>query len=118
MKVVVDLLGLKTERDVLLKFGEVFEFGGPDGNIPARGNVHGIGWGCNWDAMNDSLYSLEEGGIWATSKKFSFPLEIEVTNFKEFEENDPRRFQTLKEILDTHINEYQKEGKVMSVTFI
>lgn len=117
MKVIVDLSRLRTKGEILRKFGEVFEFGGPEGNIPPSMLTEGKGWGINWDAMNDCLRYLEEGGIWGTSKKFSFPLEIEVSNYKEFKDAEPEGFQILKEILDHQTKEHKRDEKVMKVVF-
>lgn len=115
MKIKIDLKGLKTEDAVLHKFGELFEFGGPNGNISTGATNERKGWGLNWDAFNDSLYLIEEGGIWGTSKQFKFPLEIELSNLEEFKNNDPKSFKILMEILDDHIAARAKEGKVLKV---
>jgi hypothetical protein len=98
MKVVIDLSGLKTKDEVLRKFGEIFEFGGPDGNFPVEpeGNA---GWGLNWDALTDSLALLPEGGIWGTGKKFPAGTSIEIIHFEEFRKNDPEGYVILQEIL-------------------
>ena len=117
MRIIINLSGLKTKEEILHKFGEVFEFGGPDGNIPVKSPDQGNGWGFNWDAMNDSFRSLEEGGIWGTSKKFTFPLKIEISNYNKFKENDSESFRILKEILDDQIKGYKQEGKVVEVVF-
>jgi|SRR3989338_5471523 len=117
MKIIIDLSGLNTEDKVLHKFGEVFEFGGPGGNIPANGPNQGKGWGFNWDAMNDSFRSLGKGGIWGTSKKFNFPLEIEIINYQEFQESNTKGFQIMQEILKDQAEEYSKEGKILKIIY-
>ena len=117
MEIIVDLEGLKTKQEVLLKFGEVFEFGGPDGNVPVEAINAGKGWGINWDAMNDSLSHLEAGGIWGTSKKFMFPLYMKVVNYQDFAKNDPEGFTILEDILKISAERYHKEHKSFQYTF-
>jgi hypothetical protein len=117
MVVTVDLSGLTTEKEILCKFGEVFEFGGPDGNVPVTSPEQGRGWGMNWNALNDSFRSLEEGGIWGTSKQFAFPLEIVVEHCGELQEADPDTFRILKEILYAHVGEYAEQGKILRIRF-
>lgn len=113
----VDLNGLSDSKDVLLKFGEVFEFGGPDGNIQASKEVDGKGWGINWNAFNDCLRYLEDGGIWLTSKKFEMPLEIRVMHSDAFEKHDPTSFKVMQDILSLQQKEYEKLGKRLIVTY-
>jgi hypothetical protein len=118
MDVVIDLKGCKDEKSVLLKFGEVLVLGGPDGNIPAQADVNGKGWGINWDALNDSLKELENGGIWGTSPKFQFPLKITVKNYQEFKKNQPDKFQILMEILASQISYYSRFNKVIDYELV
>lgn len=117
MQVEVDLSDLNTTREVLYKFGEVFEFGGPNGNVPVVSPTQGNGWGLNWDALNDSLFYIESGGIWGTSKKVVLPIEIKIMNCKLFERNDSDGFRILQEILDTHVERNRKDGKIMKVSY-
>ena len=114
MKVVVDLAGQTTGEEVLLRFGEVFELGGPNGNHKCTA---GAGWGINWNALNDSLSDLDTGGIWGSSRIFSFPLEVDVINCGQFKQGDPASFQILQEILDDTIVFYTKYGKSLRVTY-
>lgn len=117
MKTVVDLSGLKTSGEVLSRFGEIFEFGGPNGNIKISTTEQRNGWGLNWDAFNDSLRYLEKGGIWGTSKKFEFPLEIELINSGEFQNDDPKSFDILKDIMRNRAEEYAKKDKMLTVKY-
>lgn len=117
MKIVVDLSGLRTKEEILHKFGEIFEFGGPGGNIPPSSLTPEKGWGFNWDAMNDCFRYLDVGGILGTSKEFSFPLEIEISNYQEFKEANPEGFRVLKEILEDLPKAYEQDEKVIKVIF-
>lgn len=116
-KQIVDLKNSDDAKEVLLAFGEAFEFGGPDGNVSAIKNVDDKGWGVNWNAFNDCLRYLEDGGIWLTSKKFPMPLEIQIINFHNFEKHDPSGFQIMKDILSGHEKEYGQKGKHLKVTY-
>ena len=107
MKILIDLSGLKTEEEVLRKWGDVFNFGGADEK----------GWGLNWDAFNDCLRELEDGGIWGTSKKFTFPLEIEIANYKEFKNADAKEFDIMKDILQYQMEEYSKQHKMLKIHY-
>jgi hypothetical protein len=117
MEIRVDLFGCKDSKDVLLRFGEILQFGGPKGNVPARANINNIGWGINWNAFNDSLRDLEVGGIWGSAKKVEFPLKLIISNYQDFSKSEPKEFKILKEILEEHQKEYVKEGKKLQVVF-
>ena len=108
--IVVDLAGLRSEKDVLLAFGSAFEFGGPGGNKSAARAGPGEGWGMNWNAMNDSICFLREGGIWGTSRRFHFPLTLRILNSDGFRVTDPRGFSILLDILETAKQFYASEG--------
>jgi hypothetical protein len=112
MQIIVDLDKLTTDKEVLHKFGEVFELGGPatDQTLGDRS-----GWGQNWNALNDSLSYLAVGGIWLTSKKFTFPLVVEIQNSEEFQKNNPKGFSILKDVLDTKIEQYKNYGQILEV---
>ncbi|MFH1443633.1 MAG: barstar family protein [Candidatus Micrarchaeota archaeon] len=96
MEIHVDLFGCKDSEDVQLRFGEIFQFGGPKGNIAAKADVMDIGWGINWDAFIDCLRDLEVGGIWGSAKKVVFPLKIKILNYQEFLALDTKGFQIFK----------------------
>ena len=118
MDICVDLFGCKTGDDVLLRFGEILQFGGyPKGNVKAIASVIGKGWGINWDAFNDCLRDLEAGGIWGSAEKIRFPLAIVIRNYEEFKKNVPQEFSILKDILLMQQEEYKKEGKRLDVKF-
>lgn len=46
----------------------------------------------NWDALNDSLESMDLGGIEGTGKKFEYPIKIIFENSQELQENDSQTF--------------------------
>jgi hypothetical protein len=113
----IDLTGVKTEDQVLNKLGEVFEFGGPDGNIHVLAINAGKGWGKNWDALNDSLMYLDSGGIWGISKRFHFPLTVILENTSEIQKHDRESFETLKDIFSKVVEKYNSHNMKMIVEF-
>jgi len=115
MEVMIDLDGLTTKEDVLAKFGEVFEFGGPDGNHPPAAKD---GWGLNWDAFKDSMMSLADGGIWGNSRKFAFPLTITIHNYAGLERKNPEGLATLRDILASTAADYAERGQRLRVAFL
>jgi hypothetical protein len=117
MEIHVDLFGCKDEEDVLLRFGEILQLGGYKGNVKAKADVMGEGWGINWDAFNDSLRSLEDGSIWGTSEKIHFPLKLVIHNYADFSKSDSDGFRILKEILSSQQEEYNKDGKRLEIIF-
>jgi hypothetical protein len=100
MEIQVDLFGCKDDEDVLLRFGEILQLGGRKGNVQAKAEVMGKGWGINWSAFNGSLRDLEVGGIWGASEKIYFPLRLVIHNYADFSKTDPEGFKILKEILN------------------
>ena len=114
MNEAIDLRGLKTDKEVFQKFGEVFEFCDPQSDQTYTEADRG-GWGQNWDAFNDCLGYLDVGGISGNSKKFDFPLTIEVLNSEEFQKNNPKGFSILKDILERTVDFYKREGKLLQV---
>lgn len=105
----IDLQGIHTKEQLLSKIGEVFELGGPDGNIPVEAGSN-KGWGMNYDALHDSLGCLEEGGIWGTSKKFTFPLKVTFANAGAYKSEHPEDFKTLIEIFKSVSQKYEADG--------
>jgi hypothetical protein len=99
--VVVDLAVVRSSAELLDVLAEVFEFGGPDGNIPVSSDVERKGWGQNWDALQDCLCYLDTGGIWGTSNKRRFPLLIRFTNSADFRADRDGGCSMLIEILET-----------------
>jgi|SRR3989344_2081977 len=101
MEIIVDLKGCKDEKSVLLKLGETFGW---------------VGWGENWDALNDSLHYLEGGAVGAT-KNFELPLKVSIQNYQDFKNVQPEKFQILKEVFESNAEEYKKEGKSFEIAF-
>lgn len=96
--VVISLAGCDKES-CLSRFGEALEFGGgPNREVQEdeEEEEEEEGWGMNWDAMFDCLKSLEEGGIWGTSRSFRFPLHLQVQQPDALSEKE---YQILLEIL-------------------
>ena len=98
--VVVDLRGVRSTAQLMDAFGEALELGGPNGNVQVERPSDGMGWGKNWDALLDSLMYLDTGGIWGTSRKLRFPLQLELRNLSEYRAIDQKGFATLMEILE------------------
>lgn len=116
MKITIDLNDATTKNEVLLKFGKTLELGGPNGNHPVSTDSTS-GWGLNWSALEDSLRYLEDGGIWGTSKKYDFPLELEIINYESYKTLDAEGFETLQEILKDTVTNYSQEGKDLKVSY-
>jgi hypothetical protein len=96
--VVVDLQGVVDARGLLERLGDVLELGGPNGNHRVESGTQS-GWGMNWDALADSLLSLDTGGIWGTSSRASFPLLVRFDNVADLRAKDPSALHTLAEVL-------------------
>lgn len=109
MKILIDLSNLKIEDEVMQRFNELLEFG-----IHENGELVGVG---NWDAFNDCMRCLDDGGIYGTGKKITFPCQIIIKNYSDFEQNDPEGFKTLKEILKEKPEEYQKDNQELEIIF-
>ena len=95
MEIHLDLFGCNYEEEVLLRFGEILQFGGPKGNFSVKESRDG-GRGVNWDAMTDSLRSLEEGGIFGNSKKVEFSLKLFIYNYEDFKKIVQKTFPYLE----------------------
>jgi hypothetical protein len=108
--VVVDLGLPKTKHQLLDLMGEVFQFGGPDGNFKCDPMKPGKGWGKNWDALADSLCYLDSGGIWSTGRRFKFPLRIEFINSAVYRAADRSGFTRLSSIMRCTGPCYQDNG--------
>jgi hypothetical protein len=117
-QVIIDLSGIINKDQLLKKLGEVFEFGGPGGNIPVSSLNAGKGWGLNWDALNDSLMYLSIGGIWGTSRKFMFPLIVVFKNSHELQKNEKESFEILREILKDSVSKYKSKNIEFILEFI
>lgn len=114
-RIEVDLEGITSKDALLQTLGDVFEFGGPNGNHPVMGD--GSGWGMGWDGLEDALGALDTGGIWGTAKKFEFPLEITFLNTQNLKKSEPESFTLFHQILDDCISEYAEEEKILTVRF-
>lgn len=106
-KVEIDLGNIDGKEKLLKLFGEIFELGGPNGNVDCS-SAEKKGWGINWDALNDSLSYLDAGGIWGNSKRFTFPLHVYITHYKKFEQEHPRDSKILIEILVNKVEQYKR----------
>jgi hypothetical protein len=106
----ISLQGAKRKEDVLARFGESLELGGPGGNAPVD-RLQGKGWGFNWDALADSLCELATGGIWGTSRKLAFPLHLRITGSKEFRRRSPDDFEQLYSILRATETHYSQQDQ-------
>jgi hypothetical protein len=80
--------------------GAALELGGPSGSVDVQSPADGSGWGKNWNALFDSLTCLDTGGIWGTSRKLRFPLQLELKNVAAYRGADPKGFATLLEVLE------------------
>jgi hypothetical protein len=105
----VDLTSVGSKQELLHLLGEIFELGGPGGNVPVTGPTEGKGWGCNWDALADSLSCLSEGGIWGTSRVFQFPLFVTFKGSATYRASDPEGYTTFVEILEGTRSLYASE---------
>lgn len=105
--VTVSLSGCSAKQDIFVRFGEIFEFGGPNANHLVRKNT---GWGMSWDALQDSLREVGNGGIWGTSKRFQFPLHVQIEHCRRM---DSTALDTLKDVLQQAQEEHGKlaDGK-------
>jgi hypothetical protein len=113
----IDLSEIRTEDDLLDLLGVELELGGPDGNCHVSAGNAGRGWGKNWNALNDSLRYLPDGGIWGTSRRFAFPLHIEFVNVAAYRFSDKADYSTLVDILSSTQRCYAKERQTFSFSF-
>ena len=113
----INLARVKTKEDLFILLGRELNLGGPNGNHPVTTVNAGRGWGMNWDALKDSLLSLDSGGIWGTSQKLAFPFFLEIINWKEYLAADPEGFSILKAILSETNATYAKEDLQFTFAF-
>jgi hypothetical protein len=111
MELHVDLFGCKDDEDVLFRFGEILQFGGPKMNRPSSIAGQRGGWGVNWDAFNDCWRDVEVGGIWCESEKLTFPLVLNIYHVEAFAIASPKGYSIMLDILKNHASAYVKEGK-------
>jgi hypothetical protein len=117
MEIVIDLIDCADKQSVLLKIGEVFMLGGPNGNASIQHGFEGKGWGINWDALFDSLRELENGGIWGNSPKLQFPLTLICRNYEQFKSNCPNEYEVLVETLEDVKRFYSQSKKMFEYRF-
>jgi RNAse (barnase) inhibitor barstar len=72
-------------------------------------------WGHNWDALNDCLRDLNEGGF---TKKYEFPLTLEFKNWEIFSHNSPDDFRIFKDILSRQVFEHKNCGEELTIFFL
>lgn len=109
-KIIIDLKNCQNTKQVLMKIGEAFQFGGTKENrsSPLDSNT---GWGLNWNALFDSLIYLESGGIWGTSPKINFPIIVKIINSSLYKKSDIEGFNILIQILNDTKSRYLEENK-------
>jgi len=71
-------------------------------------------WGRNWDALNDCLHDLSEGGF---TEKYDFPLSIQVVNLEMFKTKNPDDFKIFEKILLDQVDSHKNEGLELIVSF-
>jgi hypothetical protein len=113
----IDISTIPTDVALLERLGEVFEFGGPDGNVRYRTGMGSKGWGINWNALHDSLSYLDTGGIWGTSRIPKFPLCVRFLGCESYKARNPEGFSILEDILLGKETAYDLQGLVFRCEF-
>src|SRR5687768_8040700 len=107
MDIHIDLFGCKDGHDVLLRFGEILQFGGPKMNVRPSGGLEARGgWGLNWAAFEDCWRNIEVGGIWCTAEKITFPLRLHIYHAETFAHNQPGEYAIMLDILKHQQKKY------------
>jgi hypothetical protein len=114
MHLQIDLFGCKDARDVLLRFGEVLEFGGPKRNVDYVPGQRG-GWTLTWTGFDECWGEIELGGIWGDSEKITFPVTVHLHHTEAFAKASIKDYEMMTAILNNHVTEYAKEGKQLEV---
>jgi hypothetical protein len=109
MEILIDLTGSKDSTAVMKRFNELLEFGTHPGGAPV-----GVG---NWDAFEDCLRCLNEGGIYGKGKRVVFPCALTIQGYEAFEQHDPEGFAVLREILESKPDEYKHDDQELRVSF-
>lgn len=107
--ILIDLSGLKSKNEVTEYFNKILEFG-----VHENGALVGVG---NWDAFNDCMNCLDEGGIYGTGQKITSPCQMVIKNYVDFKQNDPEGFKILKEILEEKSPLYKKYNFELKIIF-
>lgn len=80
---------------------------------------HWFWWyGTNWDSFQDCLRSLDDDGIDGNGIKFTFPLQIHISWYQLFSQNDPTNFSLFCEIFSRQEIEWKNHGKYLEVSFL
>lgn len=108
--IVIDLHAVRSKAQLMDALGEALELGGPNGNVQVEHPSDGKGWGKNWDALLDSLGCLDTGGIWGTSRKPYFPLQLKLKNSSAYRIADQKGFSVLLEVLEGARERYAEHG--------
>jgi hypothetical protein len=108
MDLLIDISGLKDSTAVMQRFNETLQFGTHPNGAPV-----GVG---NWDAFDDCLRCLEEGGIYGTGKPVLFPCVLIIQGYEAFKKHDPEGFVILKEILESKPDEYKQDNQELRVS--
>jgi RNAse (barnase) inhibitor barstar len=108
--IIIDFKDKISKTDILKELGEKLDFAGQS-EVPNKNLLNEQTWGMNWDALNDCLRNLEDGGIWGNSHKWGFPLVLKMKNIAQFKTQHPQEFQTLLEILDDTKQFYAENDK-------
>ena len=115
--VVVDLSDVASKYALLTTLGAALDLGGPNGNVPVAHSKAGRGWGMNWDALEDSLRELHNGGIWGTARRIAFPFVLRFMNSGLLLDADPATVNSLKAILDGVSTRNAQDGLNFSYEF-
>lgn len=107
--ITIDLSEATDGLQLLSAMGEQLCLGGPGGNHPVSA-VDGGGWGCNWNALADSLCYLDSGGIWGTSPVQTLPLLLRLSGTKSVASHCPDALDMLQEILLETKEKYAQRG--------
>jgi hypothetical protein len=109
MEVIINISGLKDKAAVTRRFNEILGFGVHPNGVPV-----GVG---NWDAFEDCLRCLDEGGIYGTGKKITFPCDLVIRGYETFKAHNPKEYAIFKEILEKKPDEYKQDNQELRVLF-
>lgn len=115
--VLIDLGPVRSTDQLMEVLGIALELGGPNGNVEVQRPTDGQGWGKNWNALLDSLMYLDTGGIWGTSRRLHFPLQLEFQNSSLYRNTDPQGYAALSEVLESARKQYAVSGLKFGYAF-